>query len=230
MPTVLITGASRGLGLEFARQYAADGWDVIATCRDPGGAGDLRALGPRVRIEQMDVADFDAVASVARRLGNETIDVLIANAGINPVRDMSLTAIDAEAWSRTFRVNTMAPLACAAAFLPHVARSGQRKMAAVSSRVGSIAGFPQGGHYVYRSSKTALNSAWHAFTLDHPEVLTALLSPGLVATDMTRDFGVDRSSMLSPAESVGGLRAVIARLKPEDTGGFFHYTGERLPW
>jgi NAD(P)-dependent dehydrogenase (short-subunit alcohol dehydrogenase family) len=229
MPTVLITGSSRGLGLEFARQYAADGWDVIATCRDPVRADGLLALGPRVRIEKLDVADFAAVASAAKALAGEAIDVLIANAGINPAREMSLTAIDVAAWTETFRVNTMAPLACAAAFLPHVARSGQRKMAAVSSRVGSIAGFPSGGQYVYRSSKTALNSAWHAFTLDHPEVITALLSPGLVETDMTRGR-YDRGGMLSAAESVRGLRAVIARLKPDDTGGFFHYTGERLPW
>lgn len=229
MPTVLITGASRGLGLEFARQYAADGWDVIATCREPASADALRALGPRVRIERLDVRDFAAVADVARRLEGEAIDVLIANAGINPVRDMSLTAIDVAAWTETFRVNAMAPLACAAAFLPHVARSAQRKMAAVSSRAGSITAYPEGGHYVYRSSKAALNSAWHAFTLDHPEVTTALLSPGLVETDMTR-AAYDRASMMSPAESVAGLRAVIARLRPEDSGGFFRHNGERVPW
>jgi NAD(P)-dependent dehydrogenase (short-subunit alcohol dehydrogenase family) len=229
MPTVLITGASRGLGFEFARQYAADGWDVIATCRDPARAESLRALGARVRIEKLDVRDFGEIARVAERLGGEAIDVLIANAGINRLRGMSLAAIDVAGWSETFVVNTMAPLACAAAFLPHVARSGQRKMTAVSSRVGSIAAFPRGGEYAYRSSKTALNSAWHAFTLDHPEVITALLSPGLVETDMTRSI-YDPTGMLSPAESIRGLRAVIAKLRPEDTGGFFHTTGERVPW
>ena len=182
-----------------------------------------------MRIEKLDVRDFGEIARVADRLGGETIDVLIANAGINRLRGMSLTAIDVAGWSETFVVNTMAPLACAAAFLPHVARSAQRKMAAVSSRVGSIAAFPKGGEYAYRSSKTALNSAWHAFTLDHPEVITVLLSPGLVETDMTRTT-YDRAGMLSPAESVAGLRAVVAKLRPEDTGGFFHTTGERLPW
>jgi NAD(P)-dependent dehydrogenase (short-subunit alcohol dehydrogenase family) len=229
MPTVLITGASRGLGFEFARQYAADGWDVIATCRDPARADALRALGPKVRIEQLDVRDFGEIARVAKRLDGEAIDVLIANAGINRARGMSLTAIDVVAWSETFVVNTMAPLACAAAFLPHVARSNQRKMAAVSSRVGSIAGFPRGGEYVYRSSKTALNSAWNAFTIDHPEVITVLLSPGLVETDMTRNV-YDSAGMLTPEQSIAGLRAVIAKLRPEDTGGFFHTTGERVPW
>ena len=134
MPTTLITGANRGLGLEFARQYAADGWEVIATCRDPQVATELRALGARVSIHRLDVSDFAAIAALGRELADASIDVLIANAGTMNARPaMRADAIDERAWAADFHTNAMAPLACAAAFLPQVARSGERKMIAISS-------------------------------------------------------------------------------------------------
>src|SRR5205807_991585 len=116
MPTVLLTGASRGLGLEFTRQYAAAGWRVIATCRDPERADALRAVAGSVEIHRLDAADFAAVARLAAALGEVAVDVLIANAGIIGPRDMAPGAIDAAAWAEVFRVNTMAPLALAGAF------------------------------------------------------------------------------------------------------------------
>src|SRR6185437_12623455 len=132
MAAVLITGASRGLGLEFARQYAADHWRVLATCRTPARAMALRDLGPKVEIHALDVTDHEAVRALAGTLAHETIDVLIANAGIFIARAMTPASVDAEAWLESFAVNTIAPFVCAGAFLEHVARSGERKMIAIS--------------------------------------------------------------------------------------------------
>src|SRR5471032_2375295 len=167
MPTVLLTGASRGLGLEFTRQYAQDGWRVIATCRDPRKAEKLRGVAGSVEIHALDATDFAAVGRLAAELGDVGVDVLIANAGIIGPRDMTADAVDAAAWAEVFRVNAMAPLALAGAFSKHVARSGERKAVAISSRLGSMATNDDGGLYVYRSSKAALNAVWRSFALDN---------------------------------------------------------------
>jgi NAD(P)-dependent dehydrogenase (short-subunit alcohol dehydrogenase family) len=228
MPTVLITGANRGLGLEFARQYAGDGWRVIATARVPEKATALAALGSAVAVHRLDVTDLEGVAALGRALAEETIDVLIANAGISGPRGMrpeALGAAEVVAWERVFRVNTMAPLALAGACVAAVARSKERKMIAISSRLGSIAANNDGGLYGYRSSKAALNALWRSFAIDHPEVIAALLHPGWVRTDMGGG-----SAPLSPEESVAGMRRVIARLAKTDSGCFYDYKGESIPW
>ena len=134
MPTTLITGANRGLGYEFARQYAAEDWRVIATARDPAKATALKALGANVEIRPLDVSDFDAVDRLAGDLAGTSIDLLILNAGINPQPDApGAEGTDYEAWPETFRVNTMAPLRMAVAFAAHVAASDKKTIAAVSS-------------------------------------------------------------------------------------------------
>ncbi len=230
MPTVLITGANRGLGLEFTRQYAADGWRVIATCRTPEQAKEIHALQPGVILHRLDVVDFAAVAALGRQLEAETIDVLIANAGVLLRHDMLPSAIDPDAWMQSFQVNAMAPLACAGAFLAQVARSRERKLLAVGSWVGSIGANVTGGYYAYRSSKAALNAVWRSLALDHPEVIAAVLSPGRVRTEMTRYDGPGWNALPSPAERVSNLRRLIAGLTQADSGGFFHHTGETLRW
>ena len=222
MPTVLITGANRGLGLEFARQYAEDRWRVIATCRRPDEAHALSALG--VEIHRLEVGDLAAIRTLGRTLAHETIDVLIANAGIFIARAMTAETVDAHPWLESFAVNTIAPLACAGAFLAQVARSGERKMLAVSSVAGSVTSVIAGGMYAYRSSKAALNATWRAFALDHPEVIAALLSPGRVRTDMNSE-----DAPLGPPESVAGMRRVIAGLTQKDSGGFLRYDGSSAP-
>jgi NAD(P)-dependent dehydrogenase (short-subunit alcohol dehydrogenase family) len=230
-PTVLITGANRGLGFEFARQYAADGWQVIATCRKVEGADGLRALGPQVRLEQLEVTDLAAVSALGRKLERETIDVFIANAGAMTASPyMKAEAIDEAGWLQDLRVNTIAPLACAAALLKPVARSRQRKMVAMSSGVGSIAGNTAGGKYAYRSAKAALNAVWRSFAVDHPEVIAALLVPGPLRTDMTRYDPGRWPSLPEPAENIGKLRNVIQRLTQADSGGFFRFDGGTVPW
>lgn len=230
MPTVLITGANRGLGLEFARQYVADGWQVIATCRDPRSAEALHSLGDSVSIKQLDVADLSAIAALGRELRDETIDVCIANAGVMSAPHMTVHAIDEGAWLQDFRVNAIAPLACAAAFLESVARSRTRKMVAMSSGVASIGNNITGGKYAYRSSKAALNAAWHSFAIDHPQVIAALLVPGPLRTDMTRYDSKRWPSLAEPAENIRGLRKVIENLTPADSGGFFRFDGARVAW
>ncbi|HXQ52826.1 MAG TPA: SDR family oxidoreductase [Stellaceae bacterium] len=223
MPTVLITGASRGIGFEFVRQYAADGWRVLATCRTPAKAVALGALGANVELHALDVTDTPSVEALGRALAHETIDVLIANAGIYIARDMKVTQVDTKAWLDSFAINAIAPIACAGAFLAQVARSSERKMLAVSSAVGSVGNIVDGGYYVYRSSKAALNSAWRIFAVDPPEVIATLLSPGRVRTDM------NPRAPLAPEESIAGLRRIIARLTPQDSGRFFRYDGQVLP-
>ena len=225
MPTVLITGANRGLGREFARQYAAAGWRVIATARRPAEASTLRALAPSAEIHGLDVSDLAAVASLGRALAGESVDVLVANAGVSVGRGMKPDAIDLAAWEESFRVNAIAPLALAAAVHAQVARSAERKMIAITSRLGSMGANGDGARYVYRSSKAALNAVWRSYAIDHPEIIAVLLHPGWVRTDMGGPEG-----LLSPEESVAGLRRTIAGLTMAESGRFYNYDGSPIPW
>ena len=218
MPAVLITGANRGIGLEFARQYSADGWDVVATVRQ--SSPELDVLG--VRVERLDMRDLDAVASFGERL--DSLDLLIANAGTYGPRSPR-SAAEGEEWLETFAVNTVAPYLLAQSVLPLVARSGG-KLIAITSKMGSIADNRSGGYIAYRSSKTALNSAWRSLAIDNRDkVVAAVLHPGWVQTRMGGE-----SAPLEPEESVAGMRRVIEDLGPDQSGRFFSYDGSEIPW
>ena len=218
MPSVLITGANRGIGLEFARQYSADGWDVVATVRQ--SSPELDVLG--VRVERLDMRDLDAVASFGERL--DSLDLLIANAGTYGPRSPR-SAVEGEEWLETFAVNTVAPYLLAQSVLPLVARSGG-KLIAITSKMGSIADNRSGGYIAYRSSKTALNSAWRSLAIDNRDkVVAAVLHPGWVQTRMGGE-----SAPLEPEESVAGMRRVIEDLGPDQSGRFFSYDGSEIPW
>jgi NAD(P)-dependent dehydrogenase (short-subunit alcohol dehydrogenase family) len=225
MPTVLVTGAGRGLGLEFAKQYAADDWRVIATVRDVKKAKDLEALGAKVEIHRLDVTDYKAVAALGRELARDKIDVAIANAGVSLARNMTPGDIDANAWIDTLKVNTFAPLALAGAVLKPVERSEGKKLIAITSRLGSIGANDAGGQYAYRSSKAALNAAWRSLAMDHRGAIAVVLHPGWVRTDMGGP-----GAPVSPKESIAGMRRVIAKLTPADSGRFFNYDGTEIPW
>lgn len=219
MPTVLITGANRGLGLEFARQYSADGWDVVATARE--ASRELEGLG--VRVEPLVMTDLEAVAAFGDRL--DALDLLIANAGTYGPGQAD-NADEARRWGETFTVNTVAPYLLARAVLPQVERS-RGKLIAISSKMGSIADNGSGGYLAYRTSKSALNSAWRNLALDvrSRDVVAAVLHPGWVKTRMGGS-----GAPLEPQGSIAGMRRVIDRLSPSQSGGFFGYDGATIPW
>lgn len=217
MPSVLITGANRGLGLEFCRQYRDAGWEAIATARQ--SSPELAALG--VRTEQLDMKDLAAVSSFDPRV--ERLDLLIANAGTYGPRE-ARSAVEGDEWLETFAVNTVAPYLLAQAVLPQV-RASNGKLIAISTRMGSIADNSSGGFLAYRSSKTALNMAWRTLALANRDLTCAVLHPGWAQTRMG-----GAGAPVTPEQSIGGMRRVIEGLGREGSGEFFDYQGQRVPW
>ena len=219
MPTVVITGANRGIGLELCRQMAARGDDVRAVCRR--ASDELRALDVAIH-EGVDVTDDAALARLAQALGTERIDTLVNNAGI--LSRQSLDDLDTAAIRAQFEVNALAPLRVTRALLPALHEGA--KVAIVTSRMGSIGDNTSGGHYGYRMSKAAANIAGASLACDLRErgIAVILLHPGMVATQMTGGRGI-------PAEEAArGLIARIVELSLENTGAFRHANGEPLPW
>jgi NAD(P)-dependent dehydrogenase (short-subunit alcohol dehydrogenase family) len=227
MPSVLISGASRGLGLEFARQYAAEGWQVHAACRDPASAKALGALGGDVNVHRLEVTEKASLDALALSVKSLALDVLIANAGVSGPRGMTPEMVDRESWIETLAVNAIAPLALAGVLRRNLEKGKQKKVLALSSRLGSIAENDGGGLYVYRSAKAALNAAWKSLAIDWRDagMICTVLHPGWVATDMGGP-GAD----LQPPESVTGMRQVIAGLIAAQSGRFLNYDGSEIPW
>lgn len=243
MTTVLITGANRGLGLALARLYAADGAEVIVCCRDPETACALKQLAGlsegRVRIMPLDVADEASIASLKRALGNQPIDILINNAGTNGTpKAQSADCIDAEGWITTLRVNALSPILIAQALRDNLKRSSEKKLAAISSDLGST-GVDYGStssvrseRYAYRASKAALNNGMRGLARDWAAdgVLVGILNPGFVRTDMTGARGVASAASISAEESARGLIRRIAELAAANSGAFRDYLGETISW
>jgi NAD(P)-dependent dehydrogenase (short-subunit alcohol dehydrogenase family) len=217
MPNILITGANRGIGLELARQYAADGWSVIATARR--SSAELDNLG--VTIKPLDLSDVDAVAGFTI---DRPIDLFIANAGTSQPMNTD-GAESARAWQAMMLVNAIAPYMLGHALLPRMSEGGS-KMIAISSGMGSI-GDNKGGWVPYRTSKAALNMAWSNLALEaKPRGMTCVaLSPGWVKTDMG-----GAGAEITPEESVSAMRQLIERLTIDDTGKFLRRDGSELPW
>ena len=226
MSTVLITGAARGLGLDFTTRYAAKGWKVLACARKPDT---LKGIKGDIHHHSLEVTDYKAVKALAKKLSGEAIDVLICNAGVGGSRGeraQSLGSLDPEVWREVFEVNTLAPLMMAEAFADHVARSQQRKLIAITSVLGSIAN-NNGGRYFYRASKTALNMEWNCLSKDlaGKGVICVALHPGWVQTDMGGS-----GAPLTIEQSVPGMIKVIDGLKPSDNGRYLQYDGTELAW
>ena len=218
MPTVLITGANRGIGLEFARQYSFDGWDVIATARQ--SSSELDALG--VRVETLDLSDADAVAGFPSRIDG-ALDLFIANAGTNHPMNTD-SAQDARDWQQMMMINVIAPFMLGKKLLPRTTDGG--KMIAISSGMGSIE--ENGGGWIpYRTSKAALNMAWSCLAIEaRPRgVAVVALSPGWVKTRMG-----GAGAEITTEQSVGDMRRLIDRIGIDQTGTFLRRDGSRIPW
>lgn len=222
--TVLITGANRGIGLEYARQFEAKGYTVIGTARQPDEATELKALG--VRVEALDVTDAASVAALAKRLDGVPIDVLINNAGIGDRGDTDVLATDLELFERTLAVNTIGPLRVTQALLPNLSAGTRKHIVNMSSRLGSIA-LNNGKFPAYRASKAALNQVSRSLSIDLGKqgFVVVAVHPGWVRTEMG-----GAEAPLLPDESVRGLLALIERLAASDNGRFYDYLGAEIPW
>lgn len=232
MPRALITGSNRGLGLEWVRQYAQEGWRVYATCRHPLEAHelqDLAAQNKQVTVRRLDVTRPEEMNAVAVELMKEPIDVLINNAGVylEKYRDVELGKICYEQWLYTFRVNTLGAVRVTQCFCEHVARSEKKLVVVISTHMASIADIASPGAYYYRSTKAALNAVMEGVTFElKPRGIGLLiLHPGWVQTRM----GGEGTSLMPP-ESVSGMRTLVDSFTLDLSGRFFRYDGIEMPW
>jgi NAD(P)-dependent dehydrogenase (short-subunit alcohol dehydrogenase family) len=229
--SVLVTGANRGLGLEFVRQYAQAGWKTYAGCRSPKSAKELKALQEQqaelITVLPLDVTDAASVRTAAEKLRGEPIDLLLNNAGVGSPPAQKIGSLDYAAWSRVLDANVLGPARMIEAFVENVAKGRDKRIVTVTSRMGSIADNSSGGSYAYRSSKAGVNAVVKSFSIDlAPRGITCVVvHPGWVRTEMGGAGG-----KLAPAESVKALRGLIADLKPADAGKFFNVDGQELPW
>lgn len=228
MPAILITGANRGIGLALARQYAADGWRVHATAREPRKADELNAIDG-ADVHALDVTDHSAIAQLAEKI-DEPLDVVVANAGVGGKNgdgsSVQFGNVDYDAFRKVLEVNLFGALATAEAFTEHLKKGEQKKLVCISSLMGSI-GDTSGGALSYRTSKAALNMAMQASAaqLAADGIATAVLHPGWVKTDMGGP-----SAPTSVEDSAKGLREVIDGIWPQNRAFFLDYTGKQLPW
>ena len=228
MPTALVTGSNRGIGLAFVQSLAADGWRVYACCRNPDKARDLKRVEGEVHRQRLDVTDGLKVASFARELreDEEAIDLLINNAGTDGGWG-SFGKTDYDDWLDAFRINTLAPMRMAERFHDLVARSEKRLIVNISSKMGSIGGLSSGSSHIYRSTKAALNMITRCLSLELAErgIVVVSMHPGHVQTEIGGN-----GAPIAPAEAVAGMRQVIDGLTREHSGRFYDYQGEELPW
>jgi NAD(P)-dependent dehydrogenase (short-subunit alcohol dehydrogenase family) len=231
MATILITGASRGLGLEFTRQYLTEGWAVIAACRKPGAARGLRDLEPKSKgaltVVEIDVTDGASVKRAAGRLQGRAIDVLVNGAGVYGGSGQKLGSLDYEDWRQVLEVNLLGPARMCEAFLDGLERSERRLIVTITSGMGSLADNTSGGSILYRTSKAAVNMLMRTSAIDLTArgITCIVVNPGWVKTDMGGP-----NAKLSPEESIQAMRRVIAKIGPEDSGKFYNYDGREYPW
>ena len=221
MPTIVITGASRGIGKGLAKAYAADGWRVIATARSEEDLAMLAGIDG-VEAQALDVADEGSREAFVSAIGDRPIDVLLNNAGI-----LDHDEPNVEGWQRSFLVNTIAPFLLSQQLVDNVAASDRKVIAIMSSKVGSIDDNSGGGIVMYRSSKTAANMAFRCLEIEHADrgIATVILHPGWVQTDMGGE-----NALIDVDTSVAGLRERIAETTSENSGRFVAYDGEPISW
>ncbi|BCL75550.1 short-chain dehydrogenase [Jeongeupia sp. HS-3] len=221
--TLFVTGASRGIGREIAKQYLAIGWRVFATCRNPADLADLASHGA-LTVLTLDVTDWDAVATLASQLGGARVDLLINNAGTYGGVMQGLGNTDVATWLATLATNAIAPVKVVEALLASLAANAV--IINISSKMGSMSDNGSGGDYHYRSAKAALNAATVSMARDLAgRHCCVALHPGWVQTDMGGAY-----ALVDTASSVTGMREVIAGLQAADTGRFISFDGRSLPW
>jgi len=252
--TVLVTGSNRGIGLEFVRQYAQEGWMVVATCRHPDAAEDLQALAAlhaNINIAQLDVTDARGIARLREELVDLPLSLLINNAALLGTRsDQAFGSQDYDLAAMQYQVNALGPLRVSEAFIANVRAGGPGKIITLGSAAGSN-GFlqPPADFYSYRASKSAVHFLMHNLSLQLAAegIIVGLLNPGLVDTrgfakigpddpvpaDFTEVVKLIRSGAIelsSPADSVRAMRGLIAGLTPEQSGLFLNFDGHPVPW
>jgi NAD(P)-dependent dehydrogenase (short-subunit alcohol dehydrogenase family) len=233
MSSILITGANRGLGLEFARQYAADGWDVIATARNPGSSEELQKLakGKNVSLHALDVTSDGSVKQLAETLRGKPIDLLVLNSAIYTRNGITLGELNFAGWRESFDTNVLGAIRVAETLIENVAASDRKQIVAISSGMGSLQALEStigfGVAYQYRTSKAALNMtmAILAKEVEPRGISVVILSPGWVQTDMG-----GANAELTPGQSIGGMRKLLERSPMELTGKFVGYDGATWPW
>lgn len=229
--TILVTGANRGIGLEFVKQYSDDGWAVIATCRSPANATELNQLANKpnnkITIFKFNANNISDVSDLKTAIGNIPIDILINNAGVYGNGAANFGELAPDLWSETFLVNTIAPIKIMEALVDNVTSSQHKKMAVLSSKMGSIADNTSGGSYAYRSSKAALNATIKSAAIDlAPKGIAVIaLHPGWLKTDMGGENAIHDVD-----NNVSKLREVIQQITASDSGKFLNYDGDELPW
>lgn len=232
--TVLITGASRGIGLEFAQRYAGRDWRVIATCRDPGKAEALQALAAQhqnLSVEPLDVIDHAGIDALAARYASQPIDILLNNAGIGGGMENQLFGrLNYATFNEVMAVNAIGPMKVCEAFVKHVEASRLRKMITVSSSQGSIGSVDAPRLYWYRSSKSALNMLMVnlAFQLKSRGIIVGLVTPGATDTDFMK--GLPKKMLRPVADAVTDMAREIDRFDLSMTGQFLDTKGQIIPW
>jgi len=222
MATILVTGANRGIGLEFVRQYAADGADVIACCRNPAGF----ATPGKTRVMELDVADPASATRLAKSLDGEPIDILINNAGVFGRERPSISPSYYEEFTRTLQVNCLGALMVSLALRENLVRGRDKKLVVLTSKMGSVADSSTGA-LAYRASKAALNMTMHVLAREWADlgILVGILHPGWVQTDMG-----GAGALITPQTSVSGMRERIAELSAKTSGRFLDYNGKEIAW
>lgn len=226
MPTVVITGANRGLGLEFARQYQAEGWNVFACCRNPDAAEELKKLG--VSVCALDLIDTGAIEAFARSIQKEPVDLLINNAGVNDVsKSEGFSGIEKDRWLDAFKVNVMAPVLLTIALIENLTASKNPVASVIGSQQGCLETYEGGGYYLYRTTKAAAHAAAVILATDLKErkIPYVCLRPGHTKTDMG---GEDAPYEIE--DSVRLMREVLADATMEQTGQFIDRSGALIPW
>ena len=238
MPCIFITGANRGLGLGLVKLYAKNGWDVIASCRNPESSIELKDLANKknnnIKVYSLDVEDLNSIESLAKELQNKPIDVLLNVAGYygksivsEPGGLQEFGDTDYDDWLRIVKINIFAPMKICESFIQNIELGKQKKIITLSSIIGSIGGNDQGMMYAYRVSKAGVNAIMRSMALDLSSrgIIAIPLHPGWVRTDMGGpDADIDTET------SVKGMKNVIDNLKKEDSGRYMVYDGSELPW